>query len=218
MLALKEWRLRLFIKMAKNIFGLTGGIGSGKTTLVNFLQKNHSEVELFDCDKVAKEIMEEKEIRRKIGEILGEVGQENNLDKKKVARIIFNNPEKKKKIEELIHPIVWNKLNERIKKIDEKSIILVESAILFDLGKEKDMPNIIATVCDLDERKKRIKARNKWSEREIEERIRNQISDKLLTQKTTIIIDTNCSLDQLEEKTEKLYQILINWKNEKLRL
>lgn len=204
--------------MTKNIFGLTGGIGSGKTTLANFLIKIDKKIVVFDCDQVAKEIMEEEEIKRKIGAILGEVWQENNLDKKKMAKIIFNNPEKKQQIEELIHPKVWDKLDEVVKKANENSIILVESAILFDIDKEKDIPNIITTICDLDERKKRIKARNDWSEAEIEERIRNQISDEVLIEKAMVVVDTNCSLDQLKEKSEKLYRILTNWKNEKLTL
>jgi len=193
--------------MTKNVFGLTGGIGSGKTTLAKIIQKNHKNIEIFDCDQVAKEIMEEE-------------SKKNGLvfDKKKIAEIIFNNPEEKIKLEKIVHPKVWQKLDEVIEKSDENSIILVESAILFDIGKEKDIPNIIATICSLDERKKRIKARNSWSEAEIEERIKNQISDEVLIKKATVIIDTNCNLDQLEEKSEKLYYILTNWKNEKLRL
>jgi len=199
--------LRPFTKMTKNIFGLTGGIGSGKTTLAKIIQKNHKNIEIFDCDQVAKEIMEEES--KKNGFV---------FDKKKIAEIIFNNPEEKIKLEKIVHPKVWQKLDEVIKKSNENSIILVESAILFDIGKEKDIPNIIATICSLDERKKRIKARNSWSEAEIEERIKNQISDEVLIKKITVIIDTNCNLDQLEEKSEKLYQILTNWKNEKLTL
>lgn len=199
--------MRPFTKMTKNIFGLTGGIGSGKTTLAKIIQKNHKNIEIFDCDQVAKEIMEEES--KKNGFV---------FDKKKIAEIIFNNPEEKIKLEKIVHPKVWQKLDEVIKKSNENSIILVESAILFDIGKEKDIPNIIATICSLDERKKRIKARNSWSEAEIEERIKNQISDEVLIKKITVIIDTNCNLDQLEEKSEKLYQILTNWKNEKLTL
>lgn len=205
--------------MTKNIFGLTGGIGTGKTTLAGFLQKNHLNVVLFDCDKVAKEIMEEEIIKNKISDILGkEIWQDNSLDKKKIAEIIFNNPKKKKEIEELVHPIVWEKLDEIIKKSDENQIILVESAILFNIGKEKDIPNIIATICGIDQRKKRIKARNNWSEEEIEERIKNQMSNEVFADKAAIVIDTNCTLVELEEKSEKLYQILVNWKNEKVRL
>lgn len=219
MLVLRVWRLRHFIKMTKNIFGLTGGIGTGKTTLAGFLQKNHSNIELFDCDKVAKEIMEEEVIKNKISDILGkEIWHDNSLDKKKIATIIFNNPEKKKEIEELIHPVVWEKLDEVIKKSNENQIILVESAILFDMGKEKDIPNIIATICDIDQRRKRIKARNNWSEEEIEERIKNQMSNEVFADKAAIVIDTNCTLAELEEKSEKLYQILVNWKNEQIRL
>jgi dephospho-CoA kinase len=194
--------------MTKNIFGLTGGIGSGKSTLARILQKKYSHIEIFDCDKVAKKIMETEEIKNELKKILGE----------EKAEIIFTNPVKKKLVESLIHSKVWQKLDEEIKKSSKEKIILVESAILFDIGKNKDIPKIIATVCNLDERKKRIKIRNNWSEKEIEERIKSQISDEVLIEKAMVVVNTDCSLKQLEEKSEKLYQILINWKNKKLTL
>lgn len=193
--------------MTKKVFGLTGGIGSGKTTLANILKNKYSNIEIFNCDEVAKKIMAEE---------LKNTGVD--FDKKKIAEIVFNNPEEKEKLEKIIHPKVWHKLDELVMKSKKGTIILVESAILFDIGKEKDIPKIIATICDLEERKKRIRIRNNWSEAEIEARIRNQTSDEILEKKSLIVVKTNCSLKELEIKAEKLYRYLIEDKLEKITL
>ena len=205
--------------MTKNIFGLTGGIGSGKTTLANILKNKYFKIQIFDCDVIAKEIMDDDKVKKQIKLFLkDEILEGEKLNRKKIAEIIFNNPIKKKQIESLIHPNVWQYIDNEIKNANEDEIILVESAIMFDLGKEKDFPNIITTVCNLDERKRRIKIKNNWSEEEIEERIKNQTSEEILKEKSQVIIDTDCSLEKLEIKAEELYKYLINPENKKLRL
>ena len=202
---LKEWLLPLSIRMTKNVWGLTGGIGSGKTTLASFLTKIDKNIVMFNCDQVAKEIMADE---AKKNEMI--------FDKKKIAEIIFNNPEEKEKLEKLIHPKVWQILDELIDKSKEKTIILVESAILFNL--EKKFSKTIATICDLEERKKRIRVRNNWSETEIDERIRNQLEDDILVKKSLVVVKTDGSLADLKIKAEKLYQYLKENKDEKIIL
>jgi dephospho-CoA kinase len=205
---LREWPLPLFIKMTKKVFGLTGGIGSGKSTLAKILQKKYSNIVVFDCDEQAKKIAKLSEIKNKLKKLLG------NNDRK----IIFENSKKKKEIERLIHPKVWEKLDKLVKNLQENKIVLVETAILFETGKNKNMVRNIATVCGLVERKKRIKKRNNWSEKEIGLRIKNQSKQDLIQKKADVVIDTECSLKELEEKTEKLYKYLIKPTKRKLVL
>ena len=195
----------LSIKMTKKVWGLTGGIGSGKTTLANFLTKIDKGIVVFDCDQVAKKIMADE--AKKNGTI---------FDKKRIAKIIFNNPEEKEKLEKLIHPKVWQKLDKLINDSKEEIIILVESAILFNL--EKKFSKTIATICGLEERKKRIRVRNNWSDAEIEARIKNQLGDDVLAKKAVVVVKTEGSLAELKIKAEKLYQYLKESKNEKIIL
>ena len=205
--------------MTKKIFGLTGGIGSGKTTLGKILEDNHPEIELFDCDSAAKEIFEDNQVRQKLKFILGDGIEVNNkINFKKIAEIIFNNQEKKAAVEQLIHPKVWQKIDILTETSESKKIILVESAILIDIGKNKDIPNIIATVCGTEEKVRRIKSRNGWTEAEIKKRMDNQTNDKILRKAARVIVDTNCSLDQLKLKAETVYKYLISPTGEKLSL
>lgn len=204
---LKGWQLPLFIKMTKKVFGLTGGIGSGKTTVAKLIQKKYADIEIFDCDQEAKKIAKISKIKKRLEKIWG--------NKKE---IIFENQKKKKEVERLIHPEVWVKLDKLIKKLGEKKIVLVETAILFETGKNKDMFKNIVTVCGLEERKRRIKKRNNWSESEIDLRIKNQSEQNLTRGKADVVIDTECGLKELKKKTEKLYQYLLKPTKEKLFL
>ena len=204
---LREWLSPLFIKMTKKIFGLTGGIGSGKSTVAKMLQKKYSNIVVFDCDAEAKKISKISKIKKSLEKIWG-----------KNKEIIFKNSKKKKEVESLIHPKVWLKLDKLIKKLSEEKIVLVETAILFETGKNKDMVKNIVTVCEIDERKKRIKKRNNLTDKEINLRIKNQSKESLIKKKADVVIDTECSLKELEEKTEKLYKYLMKPTKAKLVL
>jgi dephospho-CoA kinase len=197
-----------------NIFALTGNMGCGKSTIAKFLQKNHSDIYFFDCDQIAKKLLFNPKNTAKIQEIL----DIKIIDKSKIAKIIFNNPEKKQQLENFIHPLVWQKLSEETQKKDKNSIFIVESAIFYEIGKNKDIDKIILVTCDYQEQKNRIKNRDNFSNKEIETRLKDQLPTKLKKIKSSIIINTNCSLKEMETKTEKLYSYLKNQENYKLIL
>lgn len=219
MLVPKEQPLQPFIKMTDRVFGLTGGIGSGKTTLANLLKKLDNKIEIFDCDEVAKKITEEKKTKKEIIKIFRDgILDKGKLNRKKIAEIIFDNPGKKEEIEKLIHPQVWVNLDKMVKKSKERTIVLVESAILVDTGKQKDIPKVIVTICDKEIRKERVKKRSNLDETEIEKRMKNQMKDEDLIKKAWITIDTNCSLSELRIKAKKLYLYLLEGQNKKINL
>jgi dephospho-CoA kinase len=189
-------------------------MGCGKSTVGKVLEKNHNDVYLFDCDKVAKEELFDEKNRKEIKKILGE----EIIDKEKIAQLIFNNSDKKRVLEEFIHPLVWKKLEEEIQKRDGKTIFLVESAIFFEIGKDKDINKVILVNCDLDKQKNRIKKRNNWSDKQINERLRYQMPNQIKEKKAVVVINNNCSLEELEIKTEKLYFYMKNKSDYKLVL
>lgn len=189
-------------------------MGCGKSVIAKFLQKNHSDIYFFDCDQIAKDLIFNPKNTSKIQEIL----DIETIDKPEIAKIIFNNPQKKQALESFIHPLVWQKLSEEIQKQDKNTIFIVESAILYEIGKDKDINKVILATCDYQAQKNRIKNRDNLSDQQIEERLKDQLPTKLKESKSSIIINTNCSLKELEEKTEKLYSYIKNQENYKLIL
>jgi len=194
----------------KTVFGLTGNMGCGKSIIGEFLQK-HDDIFFFDSDEIAKEILHSSQNLDQIKSILGD-GVETNgkIDNKKVSQIIFSNKEKKEALEGFIHPKVLDKLFEEVRQKENDAIFVVESAILYEAGWDSKVDRVILVTCDQDEQIKRIKARNGWSDQQIEERLKSQLPNELKESKSWVIINTHCSLDELRQKTEILYSHIRN--------
>jgi len=174
-------------------------MGCGKSTVAEFLKK-YSDVCVIDCDQISKEILFDIKNKSKIEKILGtEVGK---------AEIIFRDPIKKQKLEEFIHPLVWQKVREKIEYGPKDIIYIVESALIFETKMENNFKGIILATCSKKEQFKRIKKRNKWSDEQIKERLKNQLSDKYKNKNVLIKIDTECLIKELESKVEKLYSFI----------
>ncbi len=157
--------------------GITGGIGAGKTTVSNIFKV--LKVPIFYADKVAKNLINtnDKTIR-KIKEKFGDVYINGKLNNKKLAAIIFNNPEKLKIINNIVHPAVHKEYNKWCKKNSDKIYTLMEAAILFESRSYKKLDKIITVYAPEKIRIKRVCKRDNTNEKKVKERIRNQINDK----------------------------------------
>ena len=193
-------------------------MGCGKSTVGEFLRQ-HSDIYFFDSDKVSKEILDEDENLEQIRSILGnEIMAGEKIDRKKVSQIIFNNPEKKQSFENFLHPKVWEKLFETVRQKDNGTIVIVESAILYEIKGEEKIGKIILVTCDREEQFRRIRARNGWSDEEIEERLRSQLPSETKEPKSWAIVNTHCSMEELKAKVEVLYQQMKNGTDQRVRL
>jgi len=182
-----------------NAYGLTGNMGCGKSTVAEFLQK-HDDVCVLDCDQISKEILFDIKNKSKIEKILGkEVGE---------AEIIFRDPIKKQKLENFIHPLVWQKMKEKIKNGPKNIIYIVESALIFETKMENNFKGIILVTCNKKEQFDRIKKRNNWSNKKIDERLKNQMPDEEKNKKELMMIDNNGSIKELKSKVEQIYSLI----------
>lgn len=179
-----------------NAYGLTGNMGCGKSTVAKLLKKRKN-ICVLDCDQIAKEILFDVKNKSKIEKILGKGISE--------AEIIFKDPIKKQKLEKFIHPLVWQKVREKIEKGPKNIIYIVESALIYETQMESNFKGIILVTCNKKEQFKRIKERNSWTDKQIEERLKNQMSDKNKKKNVFIKIETDCSMKELESKVEKIY-------------
>lgn len=183
-----------------NAYGLTGNMGCGKSTVAEFLQK-HNNVRVLDCDQISKEILFDPKNKSKIEKIL-----ETKISE---AKIIFNDPIKKQKLEKFIHPLVWQEVQRQIENGPKDVIYIVESALIFETKMENSFKKIILVTCSKKEQFERIKKRNNWSDKEIEERLNNQLPDKEKINKSWITINTDCSVEELKSKVEEIYSLII---------
>ena len=157
--------------------GLTGGIGAGKTTISTIFKILG--VPVFDADKEAKIIMNNSnEIKEELIKIFGkEVYKENVLNKKYLANIVFNDKEKLKVLNSIVHPITIQAFDDWSAH-QNSSYVIKEAALLFESGSNKDLDYTIGVFAPKELRIKRVQNRDNISSIDVEKRIHNQMDEE----------------------------------------
>lgn len=157
--------------------GITGGIGSGKSTVCKVFKVLG--VPVFEADVVAKQLMDTNEqIRNGLINLFGEsvYTPSGSVDRKKLASIIFNNDIQLRKVNELIHPVVRSKFLNWAEKQDAPYVVH-EAAILFESGFYKMMDFTILVSAPEEERILRVTKRDGSLPQQVKERMQKQWSD-----------------------------------------
>ena len=159
------------------VVGLTGGIGSGKTTVAN-LFRSHG-VPVYIADDEARVLTDTSdEIKNGIIAAFGrDLYNEGQLDRKKLASIVFNAPDKLEQLNGIIHPVVRAHFESWLQK-QNAPYVIYEAAILFETGAYENFDYTILVTADQNERIKRLLIRDGGTEEEILARMNNQWSDE----------------------------------------
>ena len=164
--------------MSDNLkLGVTGGIGSGKTTVCRIFEALG--IPVFSADNEARVIMDsDKAVIRQVNALAGrDMCCEGKLDRIALASLIFNNRELLGKINNIIHPIVTGRFLAWEKSKDAPYVIL-EAAILFESGAAKLLDRVITVTAPVEERIERVVQRNSLTREQVAERINNQSDDE----------------------------------------
>lgn len=187
--------------------GITGGIGSGKTYICEKFKKLG--IKVYNADKNAKKLININQIiRTKLIDNFGDkIYINSKLNKEKLSEIIFNNPEKLKIVNSIVHPEVNKDFELWCNKNISEKIIIKEAAILFESDSYKNVDKIISVISPIELRIKRILLREKTTENEIYKKINNQISDIEKIKKSDFII-YNDNIINLDNQIIKIFNIL----------
>ena len=169
------------------VVGLTGGIGSGKTTVATMFADLN--VPVYNSDREAKSLMNNsKALRKQIKTLLGkEAYQEKILNRKFIADKVFVNPELLSELNKIVHPAVRNHFLEWKEK-QKSNYVIQEAAIIFENSSHKNYDKIILVTAPEEIRIKRVIERDKLSLEKIKERIANQWSDDKKAQLSDFVI------------------------------
>ena len=189
------------------IVGLTGGIGSGKSTVLN--QFKNLGINTYSADKAAKKLINsDKDLIKSIKNLFGDNIYENNiLDTVKLSKIVFQDPNKLKSLNSIIHPAVAKDFESFI-KTKNGDYIVKEVAIIFETNTEDNYNKIILIRAPLEERIKRVILRDNLSREDVIKRVNNQIDDSTIIDNCDYIIENN-NLKDLKEKVLKIHKDLI---------
>jgi dephospho-CoA kinase len=188
------------------IIGLTGGIGSGKTTVAQLFSELG--VPIYIADTEAKKLMDSSTvIRRKLVALLGEDAYSGTkLNRKFVADKIFNDKFLLDAVNAVIHPKVAAHFKKWVSK-QKATYVIKEAAILFENGSYKDCDMVILVTAPKQMRINRVMARDNTSKAEIEQRMNNQWSDEKKLKLADIIIE-NIDLKTTKNKVEAIHNLL----------
>ena len=190
------------------VVGLTGGIGSGKTTISNLFGKFQNVV-IYNADYEAKKLMNSSfEIKSKITEQFGESSYKNNqLNTTYIAAHVFKDKTKLEALNSLVHPEVKNHFQQFISQQKKEVYIIYENAILFESKSNLICDIIISVATPLDIRIKRILLRDNSSEEEVLRRIKSQwLEEKKQLQSHYIIYNQN--RENLPSQVVNIHNIL----------
>ena len=184
--------------------GLTGGIGSGKTTIANLFATEFA-IPIYIADTKAKELIaQDTHLQQEIKALLGEEAfVEGKYNTAFVASIVFSTPEKLQALNQLIHPYVQQDFA-RWREEQHSPYVIKESAILFESGSYKDCDYIITVTAPLEERIRRVILRDKIDRKTIEKRIKNQWNDENKIKLSTFVID-NRDFDRNLDKIQTIH-------------
>ena len=193
------------------MIGLTGGIGSGKTTVSKIF--NAFGVKVFNSDNVAKMLLNtNKEVRKEVIKLFGDVYNNDGINSKKVASIVFNNSESLNKLNQIIHPKVNDEFIKWVKENDQEKILLKEAAILIESGGHKNLDEIVLVVSDKQIRIQRVINRDKSAKEYVLQRIKKQLSDEEKIKLSSYIINNN-EIDLLIPQVENILK-KVNYSSE----
>jgi len=188
----------------KLIVGLTGGFGVGKSSVAQRFKNLGAEV--IDADQIAHDAMKKgSPVFDPIVELFEEALHPGGkkMDRERIAEIVFNDPKKRKELEAIIHPYVYEKIKEKI-EASGRPVILVEVPLLFEAGFETLCDKVVVVTCNATVKMKRLK-RKKFTEQEVRARERAQMAEPLKAQKGNFLIDNSKSIYQTQREIERLW-------------
>lgn len=190
------------------IYGLTGGIAAGKSTVLGMFQEHGFEV--YDADSVAREVVTKGSIG--LAQIVDQFGNQvlqndGTLDRKKLGSIVFSNPEQLQKLNNITRPLIKKKILKtvaEVKKSSQTTISIFEIQLLFEGNYQEYFNGVISLYVDPEIQLQRLMKRNNLTKKVALERINSQMSMTEKRQRADFVIDNSGDLTHLANEFDKL--------------
>ncbi len=182
--------------------GLTGGIGTGKSSVAKLFEQLN--IPVYYADERAKELMLTQPIKDKITKLFGpQAYKDNRLNVRYISGIVFDDKNILKALEQIVHPAVKNDFNQWVKQ-QNSPYLMVENAILHKTGMDKSVDKIIVVTAGKDLRIERLKKRDNKTQAQLEKIMEVQENQDFLLNEADFIIKNNGKMKDLEQKVRKI--------------
>jgi dephospho-CoA kinase len=188
--------------------GLTGGVGSGKSTVARLLAE-HGAV-IIDADAIAREVVEPGTPGfAAVVEAFGSemVGADDRLDRAKLAGIVFGDDEKRAQLNAIVHPLVGQRTVELAAAAPPDAVVVYDIPLLVEGNMAAGFELVVVVEADRDLRIARLGERG-MAEQDARERMAAQASDEQRRAVADVVVENNASLDDLESAVDDLWELL----------
>lgn len=186
------------------VIGLTGGIGTGKTTVSNYLA-SHYNLPVLDADIYAREAV-------KVGSpILGEIVKrygadillpDGTLDRRKLGNIVFNSPEERRWLEQQIHPYVRDRMIEEMQALNSHPVVVLVVPLLFEVGMTALCTETWVVYCSEQHQLQRLIKRDRLTLEQAQARITSQMPIQEKCDRADVVLDNSSSLEALLKQVD----------------
>lgn len=194
------------------LVGLTGGIATGKSLVSEILRGLGAYI--IDADKIAREVVEpQKPAWLEIVEFFGKdiINKDKAINRKRLGEIVFNDPAKKRILEEIVHPRVIEEENRMVKeylKIKPDGIVIIDAALLIEAGSHKRVDKLIVVYADKETQAKRLMERDGLSRTDADKRISSQMPLDKKVKMADFVIDNSKGVEGTRRQTVDIFNKL----------
>jgi len=193
------------------VIGLTGGIGSGKSTVSQFLAELGAVI--LNADEVGHEAFKpDTEIWRQVVAAFGRqtLTPNGNIDRKKLGNIVFGNPESLSRLNQIMHPRMYDMVKVQLEEYQRQGtrVVVLEAPLLLEAGWASLVDEVWVTTAPEATVLKRLEERTRLSQAESLIRIRSQLSSEERVRHADVVINTDCARDELKSRVKELWQRL----------
>ncbi len=193
------------------VIGLTGGIGSGKSTVSQFLAELGAVI--LNADEIGHEAFKpDTETWRQVVAAFGRqiVTPDGNIDRKKLGNMVFDNAESLSQLNQIMHPRMYDMVKAQLEEYRQQKTrtVVLEAPLLLEAGWTSLVDEVWVTTAPEATVLKRLKERSGMSQAESLARIRSQLSSAERVRQADVIINTDCDLDELRSRVKELWQRL----------
>ncbi|MEC9160216.1 MAG: dephospho-CoA kinase [Bacteroidota bacterium] len=195
--------------------GITGGIGSGKSTITSLF--HDLGVPIYNSDERAKWLLSnDVDLMDQIKILFGQESYSNNkLNRAHIANIVFQDNDMLKQLNAIVHPLVKIDFENWLLLQKKEPLVIKEAAILIESGAYKELDVLIVVLADKKTRIKRVINRDNVSKEEVEKRMETQISDSERLKFANFSVDNNTDQSNLKMQVGELYKQLLSYPKNK---
>lgn len=189
---------------------LTGGIGSGKSTVARMMRMHH--IPVIDADKVVHELYRDPKIIGMLTALFGsEINESGVINRKRLGNIIFHNETEKERLNQFFMPRIHQCVQEKFKYYENQGIpaVVYDAALIYEWGIEADFDSVIVVDAPLLDRVTRICMRDHLTEAEAEARIHSQMDLAKKVELADIVIENDGDFSHLQKQAQDIIQALI---------